>query len=151
MSRLILIGCGKTKANEACGARDLYTGSLFSARRAYAERTGCPWWIVSAKHGLVAPDDWLSPYDMTIADLKPVDRAAWALAVVASILDNLGDDTELRRVVVELHMGAAYADPLMGVILAVGMTHSWPVQSMGIGEQRAWYASPLRHLLGVAA
>ncbi len=42
-------------------AKDLYVSALFDKERAYAERTGIPWFILSAQHGLVAPDEVLEP------------------------------------------------------------------------------------------
>lgn len=145
MSRIILIGCGKTKRAEACAARDLYTGSLFRARRAYAESTGDTWRIVSARYGLVHPDTEVRPYNLTVDELCEPDRAAWALVTVASLLDEMPNETRLGDITLELHAGAAYAEPLIAVARSVGLTASWPVQGMGIGEQLGWYAKQRKH------
>lgn len=144
MSRIVLIGCGKTKRAEKSAARDLYTGSLFRARRDYAEATGDRWYVVSARFGLVPPDAVVLPYDTTLADLCEPDRAAWALGVVSALLDGLPDDAKLGDITLELHAGAAYAKPLIAVARAVGLTASWPVQGLGIGEQLALYARAAR-------
>src|SRR5690606_20391996 len=56
-SDVILIGCAKRKHPAAAPARDLYASPLFRKGRAYAEHAEVPWFILSAKHGLVAPDD----------------------------------------------------------------------------------------------
>ena len=40
-----------------------YTSDYFNKMRAYAETTGLPWFILSAEHGLVSPDEWLEPYE----------------------------------------------------------------------------------------
>lgn len=144
MSRIVLVGCGKAKGSNPAPARDLYTGCLFRDRVRYAEAGGDPWRIVSARYGLVDPDDELSPYDQTIASLPEVDRAAWALAVALDLVSELPDLARLRSVHVELHMGADYAERLRDVLQAAGMAPSWPVQHLGIGEQRAWYAQRKR-------
>jgi hypothetical protein len=63
---LIVIACGNAKVSQPCQARDLYCGSMFTMRRRYAEATGLPWLILSAKHGLIDPDHRLRPYDVTM-------------------------------------------------------------------------------------
>jgi len=54
-SRIIIVGCGKAKREygRTYPALRLYTGNLFQARRSYAERSGLPWRILSAEHGLI--------------------------------------------------------------------------------------------------
>lgn len=138
----IFIGCGKTKLSHPAPARELYTGNLFKQRRAYAERmsAGRPWFILSAKHGLLAPDDVVKPYDLTMADLKPVDRAAWHIAVVHGLLDCADDDDDLSKISFEIHAGADYCHPLAKILELVGFGKvTLPVAHMGIGHQLEWY------------
>ncbi len=45
---VLMLGCVKTKRTTPSPARDLYTGSLFTRRRGYAEASGCPWYVLSA-------------------------------------------------------------------------------------------------------
>ena len=61
---IILVGCVKKKlgSDRVIPAKDLYISRLYECRRAYAERYGCPWYILSAKYGLLDPDtkiDWI--------------------------------------------------------------------------------------------
>lgn len=59
-----LIQCTKTKRDTPAEACELYDPSpLFRKMRAYAEAKGDPWYILSAKHGLVNPTTTLAPYD----------------------------------------------------------------------------------------
>jgi hypothetical protein len=143
---LLLVGCGKAKADEPTRAADLYTGSLFKSRLAYVQARGGPWWIVSARHGLVSPDQVVFPYDLTLPSLPDLDRAAWALQVVAAALDQVPDGTRIGDVWLELHMGFAYADPLRRVAAAVGANVSCPVQGLRVGEQRQYYAGKVADL-----
>jgi Family of unknown function (DUF6884) len=53
---LVLVGCVKTKADRPQAARDLYRSPLFERRRRYAEQYAARWYILSAEHGLVAPE-----------------------------------------------------------------------------------------------
>lgn len=64
MSKAILIQCTKSKRDEAALATNLYDEStLFNKMKEYAKATGCDWYILSAKHGLVQPSEWIEPYD----------------------------------------------------------------------------------------
>jgi hypothetical protein len=144
LARIVLIGCGQRKRSERAPARELYTGPLFADRLAYADASRRPFWIVSARHGLIAPGVVLEPYDLTVRDLSPVDAAAWSLGVVRALLDELSDTCDLSRLTVELHMGADYAEPLRQILPAIGINYSWPVRGLSQGEQRAWYAAQRR-------
>jgi hypothetical protein len=140
VSRIILIGCGQDKRSQPDEAQHLYTGQMFRARRAYAEATGTDWFVVSAKAGLLHPTQVLAPYDLTMRDLPAIERAAWSLAVIKAVLDEVPDDNvRLGDVVLELHLGADYAEPLIEVAKAIGLSWDWPVEGLGIGQQRKWY------------
>lgn len=107
--RVLLIGCVKTKQPAPAPARDLFQGALFSRRRSYAEASGAPWFILSAKHALVEPADVLSPYDVYLADQSESYRSAWGRWVVERLVSEVGD---LRGVTVEVHAGEAYVAPI---------------------------------------
>ena len=64
MSDVTLISCTNAKRDHEAPARMLYDKSAyFRAMRRWAEARGGPWYILSAKHGLVRPDTRLEPYD----------------------------------------------------------------------------------------
>ena len=64
MSDVTLIQCTDGKRDEPAPAKDLYdTSAYFRVMRRWARARGDPWFILSAKHGLVRPDTWLEPYD----------------------------------------------------------------------------------------
>ena len=59
-----LIQCTKSKRSETCRAKDLYDESTYFCKlREWAESRGQPWYILSAKHGLVAPNEFIEPYN----------------------------------------------------------------------------------------
>jgi hypothetical protein len=68
---LIIVGCGKAKIwsrGHHVGrvkAQDAYIGSLFKSARRFAEKRGANWLILSAKYGLLRPDQLISDYDVT--------------------------------------------------------------------------------------
>lgn len=93
----ILIPCGNAKLAHAAPARDLYTGSLFRLARRFAEARG-PWWILSAKHGLVHPDTVLEPYNVTLQGPNREDYArVWATLVAGQVAANIPEGTPLVR------------------------------------------------------
>lgn len=99
VNRFYLIGCGKQKKEKqgdyAWRACELYTGPIFKARQEYVidRISRFPfenrYWIVSAKHGLVDPQDFLQPYDTTIKNLSPIGKQRWAMQVVTKLLETL--------------------------------------------------------------
>jgi hypothetical protein len=133
---VVLIGCVRTKRPAAAAAADLFTGPLFAGRHRYAVASGLPWYILSAKFGLLAPDDVIGPYDVYLADQSPAYRRAWGEFVVAQ-LEQL--QPGLRGRVVEVHAGAAYVDPLRGPLAARGVALVSPLAHLRQGEQLAWY------------
>lgn len=78
IKKIVLISCGKKKNQSAsCKAQDAYIGSSFLLKRKYAELSGKPWLILSAKYGLLSPSDKINPnYDKTIItkdDIKTLE------------------------------------------------------------------------------
>lgn len=134
---LILVGCVQTKRPVASPASELFDSPLFAGRRSHALRTGGPWYILSAKYGLLAPDDVIGPYDVYLADQSSGYRRAWGEFVVAQ-LDCL--EPSLHGRTVEVHAGAAYVDPLRQPLAARGAAITTPMAHLGLGQQLAWYA-----------
>lgn len=160
MTRILLLGCGKTKRAHASAARELYTGSLFRARRRHADEVGSCWAIVSAKHHLILPDDIVEPYELKITSLSKAERADWAATIVQRLHAWLLDALLLPRgryglkpgvgwppIRVELHMGADYADPLEEALGAYEhFITSRPVRGSGVGHQLQWYSQKTKAL-----
>jgi len=82
---LILVGCVSAKLEHAAPAKDLYVSPLFARRRRYAEASGRPWFIYSALYGLLAPDDRIEPYDVSLKDASPSQRRAMGERVAGII------------------------------------------------------------------
>lgn len=81
MKTIVLVGCGKEKLSRPAPAKDLYTGPLFRKARAYAERVGDDWRIISAKYGLLKPGEVIEPYDETVSGKPQKERRIWAIVV----------------------------------------------------------------------
>ncbi len=80
---VILVGCVKSKQATAAPAGELYVSPLFDGRRQYALDSGLPWYILSAKFGLLAPDDVIGPYDVYLAEQSTDYRKTWGEFVAA--------------------------------------------------------------------
>jgi hypothetical protein len=136
----VLLGCVKTKDTRPKPAKDLYLSTLFRRRRAYAEASGRPWWIVSAEYGLVAPDEVIAPYDTHIGQRSLADRQALAAQVAARLTESLG---ALRGKVLELHAGDEYALAIGPTLRQHGARLVRPLEGLGFGMQLAWYGEHL--------
>jgi hypothetical protein len=83
--------------------------------------------VLSAKHGLLDPDDVIGPFDVQIDDQSAGYRTAWGEWVVAQLADRL----QLDGVVVEVHGGVDFAQPLRqplarrGAVLEIPLPGTW--------------------------
>lgn len=135
---IILVTCVKSKGTRPAPAKDLYISALFRKERAYAERAGVPWFILSAEHGLVAPDEWLAPYERYLADTSPSYRSAWG-GWVAARLDLLAGP--LCDKLVEIHAGSLYLDTIRPYLEKLGARVIDPLHGLSMGRRLSWYGS----------
>lgn len=122
---LYLIACSGSKLETHAKARDLYTGQAFRFAMTAAERAGADVLILSALHGLVDPDAWLTPYNVTLSDMTATDRAEWATRTAAELEPHRGRDIVVLA-------GQHYATALEGF---PNVTR--PLAGLGIGQQLA--------------
>ncbi len=68
---IVLVSCVKTKQDRRCRAGDMYTSALFQKMMAYAQSLKPKRiFILSAKYGLLSPDDMIEPYEQTCLALN---------------------------------------------------------------------------------
>ncbi|MFW2238797.1 DUF6884 domain-containing protein [Rhodococcus opacus] len=135
---LLLVTCVKTKLNVPAAAKDLYVSSLFKKQRAYAESRSIPWFILSAEHGLVAPDEWLAPYERYLPDTPMSYRAAWG-AWAAERLELL--EGPLHGKIIEIHAGAPYINVIADHLIAKGATVVNRLEGLTMGARLQWYTA----------
>ena len=128
-----LVSCVSQKQEYACAARDLYVSDLFRKARRYAEASGCSWFILSAEHGLVSPEQVIAPYERTLNKMGVADRRAWAQRVVQQLGEAVPD---LSQVV--FLAGERYREFLASHLAGRGVTISVPMEGLRIGEQLSW-------------
>lgn len=130
---IALISCTKSKKSTESVARDLYTSSWFRKARAYVERLGMPWYILSAEHHLVHPDAVLAPYERTLKDMPADARRTWADQVTAQILSIR---PTIRKCMVLA--GQPYRECLLPNLHKSGIMTEVPMEGLTQGRQLHW-------------
>lgn len=138
---LLLVGCVKTKLGFPAPADELFVSPLFRYRRDFAERSGAPWFILSARHGLVRPDQLIEPYDVCLARRPVAERRAWAARIVDELVGHIGNPGGR---VIEIHAGSAHAHLVAERLTDSGAIVRLPLRGLSQGGHLAWYRSRLR-------
>lgn len=138
---IYLVGCAKSKLDHSSSARDLYTSPLFRLRRDWAEQSGKPWFILSALHGLLLPEELVAPYDCYLPHESTAYRLAWGRRVLAR-LDELA--VPLAHARVEIHAGSVYVEPIERGLIDRGAQVRKPLAGLRHGEWYRWYADASR-------
>ncbi len=134
----MLVGCVKSKQSHAAPAKDLYVSDLFRKARRYAEEIAERWYILSAKYGLVAPDEVIEPYELHLATASASYRRQWGITVAHELLAASGP---LEGRVIEVHAGAAYTDAIRSHLLSAGAQVVEPLAGLTLGQRLAWYSA----------
>ncbi|MGH6657847.1 MAG: DUF6884 domain-containing protein [Actinocrinis sp.] len=114
---VVLVAGAGAKLGEPTVVRDLYVSPLFARRRAWAEASGVPWFVVSGRWGLLDPGDVLAPYSFSLAEQSVNYQRAWG-RFVAEQLCLVGPVG--RGDVVAICSGAVYAAALTAPIEYLG-------------------------------
>ena len=127
------VSCVSQKRTQAIAAKDLYISSLFTKARHFVEESPAPWFILSAKYGLVHPDEVIEPYDLTLNNLGVADRRRWANQVLGQIQ---ALKTKPKKIV--MLAGARYREFLEPKLKDLGIQVDVPMEGLRIGEQLSW-------------
>lgn len=123
MNEVTLIQCTNSKRTGTHAARDLYDESdYFVAMREWAKARAVPWFILSAKHGLIHPDAEIADYDERGLD---ADQATQ----IATMLVEDGVET------VHLTAGTDYTNALVPELEARGIDTINHFAGKQIGER----------------
>ena len=141
--RYALVGCGRRKVAWPAPARELYTGSLFRATRRHVEKGVAAgfydgWRIISARYGVVGPDEIVCPYEATM-DGKTVDQLRqWVTRVDTHIRGGVGLGTwslNGGHVIIDILASGAYADPLVTCWNGLDWEINRPLAGLGMTER----------------
>lgn len=133
MTTIALISCVKSKREHACAAKELYTSTLFRYMRRYAESHANDWFVLSAEHGLLHPEQVVAPYEKTLNKMSKPERDAWATRVIDQLHSNLPKQAAILMLAGERYRGGIV--PWLG---ACGYDIRVPMAGMRMGEQIQW-------------
>ena len=87
--RVVLVASSGAHGPAPVPVATLFRSPGFANARAQAEQLRLPWFVLSAKHGLLDPGDVVSPYDVQIDERSASYRAAWGEWVVAQLSERV--------------------------------------------------------------
>jgi hypothetical protein len=128
-----LVACVKSKGSIRAPARLLYASPLFRASAAHAERVAERWFILSARHGLLHPDQFVDPYEQTLHRMSGPERSAWSAGVLEALTQAMTAPTH-----VVVLAGTIYREGLTVPLSRAGFSVSVPMERLRLGEQLRW-------------
>ena len=132
-----LVSCTKSKRSHRCPAREMYQASeLFRKAYKYAIKHYDYVAILSAKYGLLLPEEEIDPYQLTLKSMTTEEQRNWSEKVLSQLegkLDALGISE------VFFHAGFEYRRHLVEQLGERGIRCHVPLKGLGIGQQKAWY------------
>lgn len=133
---LCLVSCVSAKQSAPAKAKDLYVSAWFRKARTCIEPLGCPWYILSAKHGLLDPDAVIDPYEETLNAMPADRRRTWAHGVIEDLAPRLSGVGA-----VTVFAGMAYREFLEAELRGRGLELYVPMQGLRIGQQLSWLSA----------
>jgi len=127
----VLVSCVGEKLPRAAPAGELYQSAWFKKAKTYAGQAGDHWAILSAKCGLVIPEQVIDPYDKTLNSMPQIEREQWARWTYRHIRDTIPDEAHII-----ILAGKKYREHLIPLLKSY--TVSVPMRGLGIGQQLRW-------------
>lgn len=131
--RVALVSCVKSKQSRAAQAGELYTSHLFRGLRTYALSHADRWFILSAEHGVLAPDAIVAPYERTLNRMRSGERREWAEKVQVQLLKVLPAEADVL-----ILAGLRYREQIVPFLRVNGFRVSIPLEGLSIGKQLQW-------------
>ena len=132
-----LIACTKSKKNHRYKAIEMYSPSaLFRKASSYAIKKYDRVAILSAKYGLLLPEDEINPYELTLKKMSKKERNEWAIRVFEQMKRRLNLSKGDRAF---FHAGKEYRESLIPKLIEVGVECYVPLEVLSFGKQLEWY------------
>ena len=138
---IYLVSCVGGKRAIPAPAKDLYQSDWFIKARTYVEASGSRWFIQSAKHGLIQPDEVISPYEQTLNTMGISERRNWARLVQKQMDERMPD---AGRIVILA--GQRYREFLIDYLKGRARTVEVPMEGLQIGKQLSWLGNHTAHV-----
>lgn len=131
--RVVLVSCVKSKRTYATAAEDLYTSDLFLSMRSYARQNSDQWFILSAEHGVLNPEEVIAPYEKTLNKMLKSERLEWAAKVRHRLLELISPDAS-----VVILAGERYREGIVPFLQERGYFVDVPMVGLKFGLQLRW-------------
>jgi hypothetical protein len=96
--------------------------------------------ILSAKYGLLFPDDKIEPYDLTLSNMNSQQRKEWS----EKVFNQMNERLKLKEIdKVFFHTGTKYREYPIPLLKDMDITWEVPLEHLGIGKQLRWYKEQL--------
>ena len=129
-----LVACSAAKLSHPAPAGELYRSALFVKSRSFVQRHADRWFVLSALHGLLPPQQVVAPYDVRLPlGSSPVQ--VWADRVAGQLRDALAGVPDPGLLVLA---GRRYRCVLA---LVPDVPAVVPLAGLGIGQQLGWLTS----------
>jgi len=129
--RVALISCSKTKRQGVHKAKDLYCSTIFRMAWRYASDHNDRVFILSAKHGLLHPEERIRSYDLALGDMSIEERRRWGADVASVINRSSGIAPEITFL-----CGKQYWECILPHVEGAIRT---PLEGLRIGQHLKWY------------
>ena len=129
---IVFIACVKQKNGEKCKAENMYISDLFKKSLSYAKKLNPEKiFILSAKYGVLELDEVIEPYELTLNNMKEVEKKQWALHCLEQLKDK-GIKFDEKTVFLcgenyRKHLIKEFKNPEV------------PLKGLGIGQQLSFY------------
>lgn len=134
---IVFLSCVKTKRDTPCAAKDMYISPLFRYSYQYAKSLNPrKIYILSAKYGLLEPDDIIEPYEQTLKNMSAASRKRWGGECINS-LKQKGQNFAEEAVFL---CGDNYRKDLLKVF----PNHRVPIKGISFGNQLKFYKTKLK-------
>jgi len=127
------VSCTKAKRAVPCAARDLYISPLFRGLREYAESSADRWFILSAKYGILGPEEIVEPYDRTLNKMSKAERLAWWSDVKRDLIRIVPERSQVM-----LLAGSRYRENIEPFLRRLNCEVEIPLEGLTLGRQLAW-------------
>jgi hypothetical protein len=143
MAHIVFLSCTKSKLDKPAPAQDLYSPSpTFSKTLEYGKSLKPDkMYILSAKHHLVPLTKTLSPYDLTLKDMKKEDKEKWGEKVIQQ-MKSAGINLDKDKFT--FLTGTEYMKPITKYIPDSNI--EVPLEGKRMGERMKWLNSKIQNI-----
>ena len=134
MKRICLISCVSKKLKAPSEAKNLYVSPWFKKASLIASKYFDECYILSAKYGLLNPEEIITPYEKTLLKMTRIERLKWANKVIKQINNQIEKQSEII-----IFAGEKYREFLNEYLSDLGYRIIIPLQGLSIGKQMNWF------------